>query len=109
MLVARNSLAAAWAAGRGIPVEVCKADWQGLGRAAGPIRNQQMLDEGQPDLVIAFPGGIGTANMTALAAKASVKVIQAQVSVDLSSPPTSRPCPICDGVGGHKWNCTLTR
>ena len=18
-------------------------------------------------------------------------------------------CPICDGVGGHKWNCTLNR
>ena len=38
------------------------ADWKRHGRAAGPIRNQEMLDAG-PDLVIAFPGGRGTADM----------------------------------------------
>jgi hypothetical protein len=21
----------------------------------------------------------------------------------------SKPCPVCDGVGEHKWNCTLNR
>ncbi len=31
-----------------------KADWNKHGKAAGPIRNQQMLDEGKPDLVLAF-------------------------------------------------------
>lgn len=30
------------------------------GKAAGAIRNQQMLDEGKPDLVVAFKGGRGT-------------------------------------------------
>jgi hypothetical protein len=30
------------------------ADWEQYGRRAGPIRNQQMLDEGKPELVIAF-------------------------------------------------------
>ena len=30
------------------------ANWAKYGRAAGPIRNQQMIDEGKPDLVIAF-------------------------------------------------------
>lgn len=30
------------------------ADWQQHGRAAGPIRNQQMLEEGEPDEVWAF-------------------------------------------------------
>lgn len=30
------------------------ADWKRLGRAAGPIRNQRMLKEGDPDIVIAF-------------------------------------------------------
>jgi hypothetical protein len=39
------------------------ADWDNLKRAAGPIRNKQMLDEGKPNGVIAFPGGPGTANM----------------------------------------------
>ena len=33
----------------------CKADWDRLGPAAGPIRNSRML-EWKPDLVIAFPG-----------------------------------------------------
>lgn len=50
------------------------ADWRTHGRAAGPIRNQRMLDEGKPDLVIAFPGGRGTADMVRRAKKAGVEV-----------------------------------
>jgi len=30
------------------------ADWKRYGKDAGPIRNAQMLDEGKPDLVVAF-------------------------------------------------------
>lgn len=30
------------------------ADWKKYGRAAGPIRNTEMLVKGKPDLVIAF-------------------------------------------------------
>ncbi len=52
------------------------ADWDKHGKAAGPIRNQQMLDCGQPDLVIAFPGGKGTAHMCRIAKAAGVNVIQ---------------------------------
>jgi predicted Rossmann-fold nucleotide-binding protein len=70
-----DSLAAQWAEHRGIPTEVYMAEWERLGRKAGPIRNQRMLDEGKPDLVIAFPGGHGTAGMMALARKAGVRVI----------------------------------
>lgn len=33
------------------------ADWKTHGRAAGFIRNQQMLDEGRPDIVVAFKDG----------------------------------------------------
>lgn len=34
------------------------ADWDNLPRwEAGPMRNQQMLDEGKPDLVLAFKDG----------------------------------------------------
>ncbi len=43
------------------------ADWKKHGVKAGPIRNQQMLDEGKPDIVVAFPGGRGTKNMIKLA------------------------------------------
>jgi hypothetical protein len=49
------------------------ADWTRYGRRAGPIRNQEMLDSGI-DLVIAFPGGRGTADMVHRARKAGVKV-----------------------------------
>lgn len=39
------------------------ADWKKHGKAAGPIRNGIMLRDGKPDMVVAFPGGRGTANM----------------------------------------------
>lgn len=57
-------------------LEVFPANWEEHGRAAGPIRNQQMLDEGRPDVVIAFPGGRGTAHMVGIAKKAGVEVIE---------------------------------
>jgi predicted polyphosphate/ATP-dependent NAD kinase len=52
---------------------VCKADWDKHRKAAGPIRNARML-EWQPDLVIAFAGGAGTANMIKQAEAAGVPV-----------------------------------
>jgi hypothetical protein len=70
-----DTLAAEWAGERGIPTEVYMAEWERLDRKAGPIRNQRMLDEGCPDLVVAFPGGTGTAGMMGIARKAGVPVI----------------------------------
>jgi hypothetical protein len=55
---------------------VYPADWAKHGRAASPIRNQQMLDEGRPNLVVAFPGGRGTADMVRRARSAGVEVIE---------------------------------
>ncbi len=52
------------------------ANWELHGRKAGVLRNQQMLDEGKPDLVVAFPGGVGTADMVRRAKKANVEVIE---------------------------------
>lgn len=69
-----DSLAGAWADQRGVPVNVFPADWDAHGRAAGPMRNEQMLTEGQPDLVVAFPGGYGTSHMIRLARQAGVPV-----------------------------------
>lgn len=65
---------AEWA---GIPVKTFPADWDKQGRSAGPIRNRQMLVEGQPDLVVAFEGGRGTANMVEQAKAAGVRVLMA--------------------------------
>lgn len=39
------------------------AKWDEHGKRAGPIRNQQMLEEGRPDRGVAFDGGIGTYDM----------------------------------------------
>ena len=58
----------------GIPTEVYPADWDKYKKAAGPIRNAQMITEGKPDLVIAFPGGKGTANMIKQAKDAGIPV-----------------------------------
>lgn len=54
--------------------EMYLADWGLHGRAAGPIRNQRMIDEGKPDLVVAFPGGRGTADMVRRARAAGIPV-----------------------------------
>lgn len=60
----------------GFKVITFPANWKKFGRAAGPIRNQQMLDEGKPDRVIAFHHDLkksrGTANMVKQARKAGV-------------------------------------
>ena len=54
--------------------EAHPADWRGQGKAAGAIRNRQMLNIGV-DAVIAFPGGTGTANMVSIARHAGVPVV----------------------------------
>lgn len=79
-----------WARTRKIPFTTYKALWDDLTQLdavictrangtkydamAGPRRNQQMLDEGKPDLVVAFPGGTGTADMVVKAKAARVPV-----------------------------------
>lgn len=65
-----------WAKSEGIPVAVCKADWNKHGKAAGPIRNREMLRVHKPDYVVALPGGRGTADMIAAAEGAGVPVIR---------------------------------
>ena len=52
------------------------ADWKHQSNAAGPIRNQKMLDEGKPDLVLAFPteNSKGTWHMIKIAKAAGVPV-----------------------------------
>lgn len=71
-----DTLAQDWADDHGICCRVYLADWDTHEKAAGPIRNQLMLDDSKPDLVIAFPGGRGTADMVRRAKIAGVAVIQ---------------------------------
>lgn len=58
-----DSLAGNWAKENGVPVIVVPANWDYYKKAAGHIRNLWMIELCQPDLVIAFPGGRGTADM----------------------------------------------
>lgn len=67
-----------WANLNNYNVIVYPADWQKHGRAAGPIRNAQMLVEGKPDVVIALPGGRGTADMVRQAKAAGVPVVEVE-------------------------------
>jgi len=69
-----DSLADEWALVNWCSILEYPADWKKYGKAAGPIRNTQMLIHSKPDLVLAFPGGAGTANMVKLAEAAGVEV-----------------------------------
>lgn len=67
-------LADAWAVTSYAGIAQYLPYWKGQGRAAGPIRNQRMIDDGKPDLVVAFPGGKGTADMVRRARAAGIPV-----------------------------------
>lgn len=72
-----DELARSWASVYGVTTITYPAKWREHGKAAGPIRNQLMIDDGNPDLVIAFPGGRGTADMVRRARKAGIPVHEA--------------------------------
>jgi len=59
-----DSLAREWAEAREIPCARFPALWRLDGRGAGPIRNRRMFSIFEPDGTIAFPGGVGTADMS---------------------------------------------
>ncbi len=69
-------MAAMWATCRGINRMGFAANWEAHGRAAGPIRNQEMLDRGAPDLGVSFPGGRGTADMVRRLKSAGIQLIE---------------------------------
>jgi Protein of unknown function (DUF2493). len=73
-----DTLARLWAESHGLSVHPFPADWKKHGKAAGYIRNRQMLDEGKPELIVAFSKDIltssGTHNMICLGNKARVPV-----------------------------------
>ena len=73
-----DTLACEWARANNVEYIVYMADWQQHGRSAGPIRNKQMLDEESPDIVLAFPGLRGTANMVFQARNAHIPIIDVE-------------------------------
>lgn len=69
-----DTLGKMWAESHGIPILPFPADWELHGGRAGPARNHKMLRDGRPELVVAFPGGRGTAHMVKIAQAAGVRV-----------------------------------
>lgn len=69
-------LAGEWASEKSVTIEVFYANWDTYKKAAGAIRNQVMLKEGKPDVVIAFKGGKGTKNMVDISKKAGIIVYE---------------------------------
>lgn len=71
-----DKFAGHWAEQNSVACRVEFADWGTYGPAAGPIRNQKMLEDHHPDLVVAFSGGKGTADMVRRAMAAGVRVVE---------------------------------
>ena len=76
-----DSLADQYARMHKIPLQTFHAEWKKYKRPkgknpAGMIRNKKMLSEGQPTLVVVFPGGDGTKDMLQLARKACVPIVK---------------------------------
>lgn len=77
-----DELAGQWARRKLIKEECYPARWYpngrkgGLDRSAGPRRNTKMIAEGKPDLVVAFPGNKGTADMVRRAKAAGIEVVE---------------------------------
>jgi len=55
-----DTLAVFWCEAEDVEHKTYIADWATHGRAAGPIRNKEMLDAHPEAVVVAFPGGRGT-------------------------------------------------
>lgn len=71
-----DRLAAEWAEVSAAQGVMFTANWSAYGPSAGPIRNRNMLTMMRPTLVVAFPGGRGTADMVRKARAAGVPVLE---------------------------------
>lgn len=71
-----DTLAILWAIRNQIEFRTYVAAWAKEGKAAGHLRNQRMLDAELPDLVVAFPGGRGTADCVRRAKAMGIEVLE---------------------------------
>ena len=70
-----DSLGKKWANETGVKCRAFPADWKTHGKKAGILRNLEMVKYGV-DVIVAFPGGKGTANMITLAKKNNITLIE---------------------------------
>ena len=86
LLRGADRLADAWCTGRQVPAIRVPARWSALGRRAGAVRNQQLLEVYHPALLVAFPGHLGTADLV-LRARAAGLPVWKPVAPSPSAPP----------------------
>lgn len=70
-----DSLAGKWAKENNIYCQVYEAEWDKYGKSAGIKRNEKMLKNSDPNLVVAFSGGRGTNHMVEHSLKKNYKVL----------------------------------
>lgn len=74
-----DAMAAEWCDSRCVSHQIFVANWDKFGKLAGPIRNEEMLRKaGRDAIVIAFPGGKGTANCVREAMKLNMTVLKVE-------------------------------
>jgi hypothetical protein len=74
--------AEAWARRNRVDVVRYPPNWECLGKKAERLRNDFMLADSRPDVVIVFPGGRDTADLAAKATAAGIQVLHAPSWVD---------------------------
>lgn len=73
-----DTLCEDWAERNGIEIWRFPAKWRIFKNRAGPIRNYEMLKKSNPDLLVAFPGGNGTAHCVRTARKMKIPLLFAK-------------------------------
>lgn len=93
---ARGADAAAvdWAKSNLLSYRVYEAEWERHGpNYAGPIRNQEILDKERPNLLIAFPGYRGTADMIRRAKRAKIEIRKMTQNTVITMEGNTDACP----------------
>jgi hypothetical protein len=72
-----GAIAEAWARRSRVAVVRYPPNWECLGKKAEKVRNDFMLADSRPDVVIAFPGGRNTADLVTKASAAGLPVLRA--------------------------------
>lgn len=68
-----------WCEKRGVEFTRVTADWDKLGKRAGPERNQRMVDM-RPDAGLRFPGGDGTRDCAHRCSVANIPIYEVKIN-----------------------------
>lgn len=71
-----DRIAGKWARDHGVLEWAFLPEWHRVDERDGLSRNLRMIIAGAPDLVVAFPGGVGTGNMVEQAKAADIEVLE---------------------------------